>query len=81
MLAHWNNSLRIDMSFHLDTLSWFQANKFMLFLLNAAYLATNTNLIVFGLNQSGLKLTIYHTQGEHANRFCCHKNEKTNETD
>ena len=27
MLAHWNNSPRIDMSPHLDTLSWFRARS------------------------------------------------------
>ena len=29
--------------------------------------AANTNLIVFGLTRSGLKPTIYHTRGKHAN--------------
>ena len=38
VLAHWNNSLRVDMSLHSDTLSWFRANQRMLFLLNAASL-------------------------------------------
>ena len=31
--------------------------------------ATNTNFIVFGLTRSGLKPTIYHTRGEHANHY------------
>jgi hypothetical protein len=35
VLAHWNNSLRIDMSHHSDTLSWFCTNQSLLFLLNA----------------------------------------------
>ena len=39
VLAHWNNSPRIGMSLHLDTLSWFRANQSLLFLLNAAFLA------------------------------------------
>ena len=39
MLAHWNNSLRVNISLHLDTLSWFRANKSLFFLLNAAFLA------------------------------------------
>ena len=26
VLAHWNNSPRVDMSLHLNYLSWFQAN-------------------------------------------------------
>ena len=39
VLAHWNNSLRVDMSLHLDTLFWFQANQSLLILLNAVCLA------------------------------------------
>jgi hypothetical protein len=31
--------------------------------------ATNTNFIVFGLTRSWLELTIYRTQGEHANHY------------
>ena len=31
--------------------------------------ATNTNFIVFGLTQSGLEPTIYHSRGEHANHY------------
>jgi hypothetical protein len=38
VLAHWNNSLRVDMSLHSDTLFWFWANQSLLFLLNAAWL-------------------------------------------
>ena len=38
-VAHWNNSLRVDITLHLDTLFWFQANHSLLFLLNVAYLA------------------------------------------
>jgi hypothetical protein len=32
MLAHWNNSQRVDMSLHSDTLFWFRANQSLLFL-------------------------------------------------
>ena len=39
VLAHWNNSPRVDMSLHSDTLFWFRANQSLLFLLNAACLA------------------------------------------
>jgi hypothetical protein len=39
VLAHWNNSLQIDMSPHSDTLSWFRANQYLLFLRNASFLA------------------------------------------
>jgi hypothetical protein len=38
VLAYWNNSPLIDMSRHLDTLSWFWDNQYWLFLLKAAYL-------------------------------------------
>jgi hypothetical protein len=40
VIAHWNNSLRIDMSHISDILSWFRANhnQSLLFLLNAACL-------------------------------------------
>ena len=36
VLAHWNNSPRVDMSLHQDTLFSFRANQSLLFLLNAA---------------------------------------------
>jgi hypothetical protein len=36
VLAHWNNSPRIDMSLHMHTLFWFRGNPYLLFLLNAA---------------------------------------------
>jgi hypothetical protein len=39
VLAHCNNSPRVDMSLHSDTLFWFRANQSLLFLLNAACLA------------------------------------------
>jgi len=39
VLAHWNNSPRVDMSPYSDTLSWFRANQSLLFLLSAASLA------------------------------------------
>jgi hypothetical protein len=37
--THWNNSARVDMSLHLDTLTGFRAIQFFHSLLNAAYLA------------------------------------------
>ena len=33
VLAHWNNSPRLDMSLHSDTLFWFRADQSFLFLL------------------------------------------------
>jgi hypothetical protein len=38
MLAHWNNSPRVEMSLHSDTLFWFRANQSLLFLRNVACL-------------------------------------------
>jgi hypothetical protein len=67
VLAHWNNSQRIEMSSHSDT--WFRANQSLLFLLNAVCLAEKQQIpiLVFGLTRTGLEPMIYHTQGEHAN--------------
>jgi hypothetical protein len=39
VLAHWNNSPRIEISPHSDTLSWFRANQSLIFLLNATCLS------------------------------------------
>ena len=72
VLAHWNNSTRVDMSLHSDTVSWFRANRSLLFFLNAACLAERSNkyqFLVFGLTWLGLEPTIYHTWGEHANHY------------
>ena len=69
MLADWNNSSRIDMSFHSDTLSWFWANQSLLFLFVLSWKATNTNFKVIGLTQPGLEHRIYHTQVEQANHY------------
>ena len=41
-LAHWNNSLRVHMSLHSDTLFWFRANQSLL--LNAACLLENQQI-------------------------------------
>ena len=66
VLAHWNNSLWIDMSTHSDTLFWFWANQSALSpqccVLRGE--ATNTNFILFGLTWLGLEPTIYHTRSE-----------------
>jgi hypothetical protein len=37
VLAHSNNSPRVDMSLHSHTFSWFRANQSLLFPTNAAY--------------------------------------------
>ena len=62
MLAHWNNSPRVDMSLHSDTF-WIRANQSLLLFLNAACLdsieATNTNCIVCGQTRPEVESTIY----------------------
>ena len=68
MLAYWNNSSRVEMSLHWGTLSWFQANQCMLFLLNAACLTEKQQIpifIIFGLSEH----TIYGTRRDHANHY------------
>jgi hypothetical protein len=70
--THWNNSPRIDMSLHSNTLSWFRANQSLLFLLNAACLAEQQHIpifLFFGLTRPGLEPTVYRTRGEHANLY------------
>jgi hypothetical protein len=37
--AHWNDSLRVDMSLHSDTSFWFQSNQSLLWLFNAEWLS------------------------------------------
>ena len=44
VLAHWNNSPRIDMSLHSDTLFWFRAIQSLLLLLNDACLAETQHI-------------------------------------
>ena len=44
VLAHWNNSPRVDMSFYSDTLFWFLTNQSRLFLLNATCLAEKQHI-------------------------------------
>ena len=44
VLAHWNNSLRIDMSPRWHTLSWFLSTQFLLFLLNATCLTEKQHI-------------------------------------
>ena len=72
VLAHWNNSPRIDMSLHLDTLFWFRSNQSLLFLLNAACLAEKKQIPILKslvFNRPGLEPTIYRTRGEHVNHY------------
>jgi hypothetical protein len=47
MLAHWNNSPRVDMSHDSDTLLWFQANHSLILFLSAACLGKKKSICVF----------------------------------
>ena len=58
MLGHWNNSPWISIILITSLYSYLLSGE-----------ATNINLIVFGLTQSWLEPTIYHTQGDHANNY------------
>jgi hypothetical protein len=71
VVAHWNNSLQIDMLLHSDTLSWFRAIQSALspYCCVLCGEATNTNFIVFGLTRSGLEPMIYRTPDEYANHY------------
>jgi hypothetical protein len=56
VLAHWNNSLQVDLLIYSDTLSRFQRNQVLLLLHNVVCWAregATIHLIVFGLNDMG----------------------------
>ena len=44
VLAQWNNSPRVDMSLHSDTLFWSWSNQSLLFILNVACLAEKQHI-------------------------------------
>jgi hypothetical protein len=44
MLAHWNNSKRLDMWLQSDTLFWFRANQSLHFLINSVCLAEKQHI-------------------------------------
>ena len=70
VLAHWNNSPRIDMSPNSDTSSWFRTNKSLIFLLHVACLPVKQQIqifLVFGLTRAGLEHTFNRIRGENAN--------------
>ena len=60
MLAHWNNSLRVDMLFHSDILSWFRTNQSLILRNKAAYLVwpkRNSNPQSTSIEESTLTIT------------------------
>ena len=64
ILAHWNNSLRIDTSPHSDILSRFKANQSLLspYCCVLSREATYTHFLVFGLTRRAHEPTIYHSK-------------------
>ena len=69
VLAHWNNSPRVDMSLHSDTSFWFRVNKSLLFLINDACLAEKQQIpilwsLVWPDRDSNLRAL-----GEYANHY------------
>jgi hypothetical protein len=73
VLTHWNNNLRVDMSLHSDTLSWFWAKQYLLLLLKAGWYAEKSQIPIVeflvwpdqGLNPWSMwaLLTIYNIHG------------------
>jgi hypothetical protein len=69
-IVHWNNSPRIDMSPHSDTLIDGSPHSDILSWLRAWWRSNNKyHTIVFGLTRSGLEPMIYRTRGEHPNHY------------
>ena len=71
-IAHWNNSPRLVMLHHSDTLFWFSSQPVFALSPSCCMLrgeATNTDSIVFGFTRWGLEPMIYHTRGEHPNHY------------
>jgi len=66
VLAHWNNSLPVDMSFHLDTLSWFRANQYLILHLNTSCCINRETAITnFSFWFDPTKTQTYHTWDKH----------------
>ena len=65
VLAHWNNSLQVNILLLSKTLSWFWADQSFL---NTVYRVPSREVANTGTNR-GLKSTIYHSQGTHVNHY------------
>ena len=73
--ARWNNSLWVDMSLHLDTLSWFWVNQSFFLFLKTVCLEENQQIPIFqSLIWPGLKTMIYstHKQANLRPPICLH---------
>ena len=70
VLAHWNNSPRVNMSLHSDTLFWFRAIQSLFFLVNALCLAEKQQIpIVLSLVWPDRGSNPRSTALEHANHY------------
>jgi len=67
IVDHWNNSTRVDMSFHSIPIPSQPIFAFKPYSCVLSGEANNTNFIVFGLTRPGLETTIYLTRGERGN--------------
>jgi hypothetical protein len=80
VLAQRHYSRREDMSLHSDTLSWFQANQSLLFLLNAACLADKQQIQMVWFHRGSNQRHTFRNRGEDVNQntvdaamsFWCH---------
>jgi hypothetical protein len=61
VLAHWNNSPRVEISLHSDILFWFRANQSLLFLRNAACLAEKQQIPKYSWKIAELALNNNHS--------------------
>jgi hypothetical protein len=67
IVGHWNNSTRVDMSFHSIPIPSRPVFAFKPWSCVLSGEPNNTNFIVFGLTRLGLETTIYLTRGERWN--------------
>jgi hypothetical protein len=71
VLVHWNNSLWVDMSLHLDTLSLLRANQSLLYsiILCSLWKSSIIPILLSDLTWTGMWRQIYYTGGEHAKHY------------
>ena len=74
VLAHWNNSPRIDMSLYLDTLSWFGANPSLIFILTAMLRSTHVYYQLVHLHRFSLARLISGILQIHDMNSCIFRN-------
>ena len=73
VLAHWDNSPQVDMPapplWHINLIQSQPVFALTPYYYMLSGEAAKTNFIVFGLTRPGLKSTIYHIRGKHANHY------------